>query len=437
MRSPDKLLEQGLTLITLLSLALFNFQEEAGIGGISGNRLSNLCLLALVLWWGLKLWRRGYMLWSPLLSFGLAFVLLSFLSYLYSYAPEDSFYKIKTLAIIFALALSLCQFAETEARTDRLLSYFALIAPVTALYLLMKSDVGSARWGAVIGDANLVGNTMSLSVLINVYLFGSAKKWHYLFFALFSTMLILLTGSRTAVLVLLPSLALYGRWEVRKRGWRWWQSLLALALGGLCLWALYEAVFHIPLLYDMIGIRFESLLQIIGGQESVNNESSAYERWELIQRALAWFAESPLLGHGIGSVPSYNAGFSEMLKRFSHCNYTEILASLGVLGFAAYYGMQGYVGICLLACAACRRSKYYPVLSMLWLAFFFRDFGLVFYYDKLTWAVFGLMAAMLRQCSEAKPPETGTGKQCLGNSVRETVPGNSVDEQCKENTGQQ
>lgn len=150
---------------------------------------------------------------------------------------------------------------------------------------------------------------------------------------------------------------------------------------------------RIPQFYDSIGIRVISFFQIQRGEQSINNEQSTQHRHELAIQALNWFAQSPLIGNGIGSFPSYHKNVLGGAYFFSNCNYTEILSGLGVLGFLFYYGIFGYALHAVFRTQ--NNSSYKIILAALIIEYLIGDFGLVVYYEKITWILIAIIAGLV------------------------------------------
>lgn len=96
--------------------------------------------------------------------------------------------------------------------------------------------------------------------------------------------------------------------------------------------ALYISVMTIPTLYDQIGHRLVDMWNTLFFH--TNSSYSTESRIMLIKEALKVWENNPILGVGINNFSSVR---NVPNSWYSHCNYVEILADLGVLGFAVYY----------------------------------------------------------------------------------------------------
>ena len=99
---------------------------------------------------------------------------------------------------------------------------------------------------------------------------------------------------------------------------------------------MYWLIINIDVLYNSIGYRIEAMVMGLQGGES---DRSTEQRMNFLQDAFNVFKENPLIGvgqDGYRYVNSYEF-------TYSHSNYTEILANLGIIGFGLYYWFIAYI----------------------------------------------------------------------------------------------
>lgn len=70
-----------------------------------------------------------------------------------------------------------------------------------------------------------------------------------------------------------------------------------------------------------------------------SDDMSTAGRLALYRDAWEIFLNNPILGVGLDSFRYVNTGF--MAGFYAHCNYTELLADLGIVGFSVYYSLMG------------------------------------------------------------------------------------------------
>lgn len=108
---------------------------------------------------------------------------------------------------------------------------------------------------------------------------------------------------------------------------------------GAILIIVYWAIFNVPQLYNTIGFRMESLINLFTGH---GLDSYDMGRQEMIYYGLNFWAQKPLFGYGINNYQILYAGISGRYV-YSHNNYIEILVNVGMIGFVAYYAYYIYL----------------------------------------------------------------------------------------------
>ena len=109
--------------------------------------------------------------------------------------------------------------------------------------------------------------------------------------------------------------------------------LVALIIG-------YKIMMTNEIFYNRIGSRIESMIESVKSQNIV--DGSINERATLKKLSIKCFLDNPILGYGLHAFRyySYNNGGPYL---YSHCNFTEILADLGIIGFVPYYLAYLYI----------------------------------------------------------------------------------------------
>ncbi len=108
------------------------------------------------------------------------------------------------------------------------------------------------------------------------------------------------------------------------------RSISKILAVALAIAIVYWLVMNIEFLYTSIGSRVESLFAFFGGDDEA--DGSAFTRANMIESAMEMFRDKPILGYGLNTF-SKVAGFDT----YSHNNYIELLANLGLVGMLIYY----------------------------------------------------------------------------------------------------
>lgn len=136
---------------------------------------------------------------------------------------------------------------------------------------------------------------------------------------------ILFTGSRKGLII--PICGVYVLVAFRKTGRFVVYSLATVVAAGILIWLLL----HVPMLYKVVGYRVEPILLYLQGAEI--QEASMESRLDYILLAWEESKESPIWGYGLDCFRLLRYAY----RTYSHCNYVEILYSLGWVGVAIYY----------------------------------------------------------------------------------------------------
>jgi O-antigen ligase len=111
-----------------------------------------------------------------------------------------------------------------------------------------------------------------------------------------------------------------------------------------------------------------------------------FSRFVMMGEGIALWRKSPILGHGAGQF----AGLGST-GLYSHCNYTEILANYGCIGFALYYSLLAVL-LARVVPRALRGRSDQQVLLVLLVMILSLDFFFVAYSGKLAWMFLAAIA---------------------------------------------
>lgn len=215
---------------------------------------------------------------------------------------------------------------------------------------------------------------LSLSLPIAWHLAMTQKKglganlWRGINFAFIPAALfaIVLTGTRTALLSIIPGL-IYILWTLRniKMGYR----LLIFSA-------------FIVLLFVGQSLVPQSTLERLGTLSASIEANDLGGRAVLWKGALRIFQDYPILGVGSGSLSS-----PDELGAFAHNTFLSILAELGMVGFAIFMGVLGAVFL-----NAIRQPKPYAALSLsIFVIWIISVMSLTWEYAKPTWFFLNLI----------------------------------------------
>ena len=334
----------------------------------------------------------GYTTWS------VAFLAICFLSIVWAVDTKPVINSMKNLVVHFTILILLRSSIRTREDIMTVFKVILLSVVINSVYLLFTGasvleeaklvETGAARLGEE-GDwnANGIGFMTSTAMLISLYFFKEGKKNYVklinVCIIVLTCTVTLLTGSRTAILKVAMGFALFSYFS--SKGKRFKAVLVILVL----LFVLYYVMMYVPLFYSIIGWRMEGLIAMFTGVGEI--ESSADIRDKFIGDAIERWKESPILGHGLDCYRRVNT-----IKRnyYSHNNFVELLADLGLVGFIAFYVAHIKNLFTLFNFKKDDSMKWFLITAIL--VVLLSDYGTVSYHNLLTMTLIMLTFAYLR-----------------------------------------
>lgn len=138
------------------------------------------------------------------------------------------------------------------------------------------------------------------------------------------------------------------------------------------------------ILYNIIGKRFVSFIEIMNGEQSSINETSTQTRFLMLSLAWERFVQTPfsiLFGKGIGSFAPFflrNGGW----YAFCHNNYLELLNGVGIIGTLFWYIPIFKILVNLMIDKKNNKSKKSSLGIILIIEMLIINVFVVFYYQK-------------------------------------------------------
>ncbi len=285
---------------------------------------------------GIKLKLGKFELWLT------ALLVLGGLSSFWSIDSGNVFRALFNLLRISIVCFCVYPHLNSRKALNRLLLLMLGALTYMQLILLVRtpaSSWGTERIGAVINqNSNEIGRLTCLGSLLCLYFMGRYKRLRIPLTGLFCLFAAgaLLTGSRSAVLILLFQTALYYFLVSGNL-----KRILAAAGMAAAVYLLFLFLRNNEALYNLIGIRMEHLFQFFTG--SSKGDGSIRERLYFMESAWNLFLSHPILGIGLNNFSVYLSSIGYGNAVYSHCGFLEILSTLGITGFLIYYSM--YAGV--------------------------------------------------------------------------------------------
>ncbi len=279
---------------------------------------------------------NNYILWL-FLFFGFCY-----LSFIWARNQNDLMLLSNTFIQIFGVAIGLTQQLKSNEDIIKLIKLVNLSLVYTAILLLIKTpseSFGTDRIGDVLGlHSNAIGFRLATATLLCLFLFTEVKKfkWVYMLIACGFSILVLLTGSRKSIIMILLCVFIYVIFYKSKEQDRTAIIKKMLLVGVILslLVLLWYLMMNVEFFYNVIGTRFESMLNAFLGTDT---DGSMNERAFFAEKAIELFKQHPVIGYGCNNFKQYMREIGYSLIAYSHNNFTELLCTLGLIGTSIYY----------------------------------------------------------------------------------------------------
>lgn len=160
------------------------------------------------------------------------------------------------------------------------------------------------------------------------YLLQEEKRFTAYFLITFFTLIILLTGTRKTILLIVASLFFI---PLIKSGVSFTSLAKKLIMFFVGVTVLYIVIMNVPQLYNIFGSRLENVITSIIDGDAV--DGSMFVRDRIAFEASYYSQIEPLYGWGLDSFGT-TLGTDGL---YAHNNYLEILVSSGYVGFIIYF----------------------------------------------------------------------------------------------------
>lgn len=213
-------------------------------------------------------------------------------------------------------------------------------AILAAALLVVALSMGTLLQGRLAKGTEMNANTLAMlsvyGLTIAVYLrkIGKLINRNYRMRLVVYIAVILLTGSRKGLAMMLLSLMVIAFINGRRK------LVKNIFLGMVGVAVIYAAIMNVEFLYNIIGVRVESLLTLV--ESGSTGENSLNDRMKLVAIGMEYIKEKPWTGYGYDcfkTVTTFAGGgrVSNGFGYYSHNNYVELLFSGGIIGLVLYY----------------------------------------------------------------------------------------------------
>jgi O-antigen ligase len=362
----------ALLFMYIVSIYLFTYREGYTV-------ISNMLALILMgsVWIDFLMNKKKLVINLTLVAF-LLFIVVCALSAFYAVNPSLVYSKVMTLLLVFVLILSVGNYLDTVDKIEKTIHYFVYGGFIASIYIFLNADFTEVtRFGSQLGNVNAIGIIIGISDTFAFYLWLTERKFRHLIMLVAMLPIILITGSRKALFFIIFNFLII---LFLRSSSSLMKIIKFMIISGLGLIVAFYLIYHVKLLYEILGTRMDNLFAFILGKGT--REGSLNARSYMAQFGLHVFGQKPWLGYGIDN-------YRVLLKNelgsgtYSHNNFIELMVGTGVIGLSTYYlthlfALKGLVGA--------RKehpgvSIYYPFIALL-LSYTILSISMVYYDDK-------------------------------------------------------
>lgn len=266
------------------------------------------------------------------------------------------------------------KFPKVFSQTSMIFCAYMLISNMGSLsYKRLGWNQPIPFGGGSLYQSNNVGFVFAMAFNMYLYRLVEEKKKRYLIWMGLLALCVALTGSRKALLIIMMGVVMI--LFLTAKGFA--KKMRILLVGIVCAVLFFVAVMKIPVLYDIIGNRMESLIS--GAVSGEDKDQSYIVREHLTELAMEKYKESPVFGHGLDSFRTMEGSYG----LYAHNNFAELLCCTGIVGFILFYLPYGVALLKLIYSLVVRNSKLIMLALSLLIIETAMEYGNVAYFERL------------------------------------------------------
>ena len=297
------------------------------------------------------------------------------------------------MVVIIAMITSISIYVDTPEDLERIIKLYML--SVVIIVLLEFSSVPFSDWtkgsmGSHFSGSNPNGVAFIVfcAELMAFYEFYSKNKKGYLLLTVLFVVFIILSSSRKATFAALAGPLMFVVCSTYKKNY-FLNIVTAFSLAVL----VFLFIMTDEYAYNAIGKRFDSMFNYWFENQTHRIDNSLYMRSYYIELAKEMFAESPILGKGMGNFVKIIDNDYMLSGVYSHNNFWQILSELGIVGFVIYYSMYFFIIIKLAKGAFINKSRINLLFFVFMVMLMVLETGIVNYNSKMPHVVIAIAYA--------------------------------------------
>lgn len=333
------------------------------------------------------------------------FICLCFFSKLYAISQPTANYTIKEVFFAYIISFSIGEYINQKSDKNiekkflSLLNTFSLSTTAMSIYLLifdLSRVLGTRdRLGRLLFQNYGTYIVFSYSLIIalcytlwKIIYIKKDKKSIIELIILFITSC--LSGTRKVLVCFIIFSILIFMFKYKKNIFKIFKLFF---IGSIVIIVLYNLLITNENLYKIMGSRVENMVESIFNNNTVDH--SINERTLLKKLAISAFKEKPILGWGVNNFVNYSSLHGGP-SLYAHCNYLELLSTLGIIGTTVYY--SGYIWLMIKSHKYLKKDDKISILIFFFLIMnLFSDYETVSYCKIHYILVFILFAKYLNQ----------------------------------------
>lgn len=302
-----------------------------------------------------------------------------------------------SLIINLIMMLFILQYILMSDDIKKVLRLFSNSIFCVSAFIFLSSfgSLSEGRLGSMsIKNPNGLAMLAGFAFFITLFFLLTDKKrcWFELVKAVLYVVIIMLTGSRKGMLIIVLGLLIVAMFFSKKHIVRNVLVSCAFAVG------LYFIVMHVDVFYNILGSRIEELISMITTNSS--EENSLNNRHKLIEIGMEYIKKKPWTGYGLDCFKLVSGIESSDGKYFlySHNNYVELLFGGGIIGLVLYY--IPFLSLLIKMIKNARINKMMPFIIAIYISKLSIEYAYVSYYEREDIYIVAILLGVTMYCSE-------------------------------------
>ncbi|PGL72703.1 O-antigen polymerase [Bacillus sp. AFS055030] len=315
-----------------------------------------------------------------LISYGLFFLFALILS-LIGWGTGNVEDRLMLLLMKYVSSIFIYNYLMRLEKPEKFMRLYVAISIISLviIFLLVGDNAVASRLGhngsgsivsyqiagvPIYKSSNGTATFCAIATLFLLYYSVRFKKWYCYIFIVFLTIGMLLSGSRKGLLIYILYI-IYTYFFMRKG-----ITLKKIVLFLVVPIAGYILLSKVPIIYDAVGIRLESMIMNIFSQSNSLDGNSYLMRQQLKNVAYEWIGSKPFLGYGFNTFQTATGYGAEN-------NLLQIMVEFGLIGALIYYSFLFSLFRVILRIK--NKSVLAGLFSVLILSILLQDYGSVTY----------------------------------------------------------